>query len=97
MTGAESIEQELRVILSRIRQDQFGGRDAPEVTLVDGSGVGDDGRLRGAFEVRICSRRGDKVLLHTEPLDGISNVRALRDTFASALSKVLANHGNWPR
>ena len=97
MTEKRDVETHLKVILSRIRQDQFGGRDAPEVGLVDGTGMDENGVMRGSFEVRIRTRNGDKALLHTQSLDGISDQAGLEDAFATGLSKVLAVHNNWPR
>lgn len=97
MTETQSLEQQLMVILSRLRQDRFGGRDAPEVALVDGATVDANGALVGTVEIRIRKHDGEMALLHTQSLDGVSDEQTLKDTFATALSKVLANHANWPR
>ena len=48
-------------------------------------------------EIRIRTRDTKMELLHTQSLDGIKDETALRDAFAEGLSKVLANHDNWPR
>lgn len=97
MREEPNIGTHLKLILSRIRRDQFGGRDAPEVELAEGTGVDESGVLRGRFEVRIRTRNGEKALLLTQSLDGISDRVGLEDAFASALSKVLATHHDWPR
>lgn len=97
MTESQNLEQQLMVILSRLDQDRFGGRDAPEVSLVDGVKVDANGALIGTVEIRIRKSDGEMALLHTLSLDGISDERKLKDAFATALSTALSNHANWPR
>ena len=97
MSGQSPLGAALKRMLAQLRTDRFGGRDAPVVTLADGTDVGDDGVLHGALEVHIACRNGEMALIHSEPLDGIADADALRDALAAALSKVLANHTAWPR
>lgn len=92
-----TLNEELAHILRQIRQDRFGGRDAPFVELRPATGVGADGSMYGAFEVRITRRSGEAALLHEQSLDGITTVSGLNDTFSEALSRVLAEHSAWPR
>ena len=87
----------LEQMLSQIKMDRFGGRDAPVVTLADGTDIDSDGVLHGALDVHINCRNGETALIHREPLDGIADGDGLRDALAEALSKVLANHTSWPR
>ena len=87
----------LQRILTHIEQDKFGGRDAPVISLEDGTHVDADGVLFGALEIKISRRNGEVALLHREPLDGISDEIALRDAFATSLSTILSKHSSWPR
>ena len=96
MIAGANLEQQLQTILSRLLQDRFGNRDAPQVTVTDGTGICDDGTLYGAIEIRIRKRDGDMALLHRQSLDGIRDTQALKNAVAAALSQVLANHANWP-
>lgn len=87
----------LKRILSQIKTDSFGGRDAPVVSLAEGTEIDGAGVLRGALEVHIARRSGAMVLIHRESLDGIADEAGVRDAVAEALSTVLGNHDGWPR
>lgn len=95
--GRADLQQSLEHIMSQICQDKFGGRDAPVVTLSEGTGVGVDGRLHGSLIVEIGRRDGSMARLHEQPLDGIDSEAGLKDAFAQTLSTVLAKHTSWPR
>lgn len=93
-----NLERELTHILEQIRQDRFGGRDAPHVVLDAGTGLTADGAsLRGGFEIRIARRNGDTAVLFHQSLDGTDTVVKLKDAFSEALSQVLGDHSSWPR
>lgn len=89
--------QALEEMLSRLKMDQFGGRDAPVVSLASDTGVDNNGILQGALEIRILRKNGELALIHTEQLRDISGEAALRDALSDALSKVLSVHDTWPR
>lgn len=91
------IFQTLEHILNQIKQDSFGGREAPVTSLKDGTHVDDGGNLQGALLVHIKRRSGEIALLHEQTLDGIRDETALKDAFANSLSIVLSNHSKWPR
>src|SRR3546814_522698 len=97
MMERKPIEVQLTRILSHIRQDYFGGRNAPEVRLRDGTKAREDGALIGGFDVVVRTRSGETALLHTQSLEGVADEKTLKDAFAAALSIVLANHAKWPR
>lgn len=87
----------LKRILSQIKTDSFGGRDAPVVSLAEGTEIDGKGVLHGALEVHIARRSGTMVLIHRETLDGIADETGMRNAVAEALSTVLGNHDDWPR
>jgi len=87
----------LERIIGHIEQDSFGGRDAPVVSLKDGTHVDEDGVLHGALQIHIAKRNGEVALLHQESLDGISDEQSLKDAFAFSLSTILSKHSSWPR
>lgn len=89
--------QALERMLSRLEMDQFGGRDAPVVSLASGTGLDAKGDLQGALEIHIPRKNGALALIHTEQLHDVSDEAALRDALADALSKVLSVHDAWPR
>lgn len=89
--------QALEEMLSRLKMDRFGGRDAPVVSLTPGTGIDGKGNLQGALEVHIPRKNGELALIHTEGLHDVSDESALRDALADALSKVLSVHDTWPR
>ena len=91
------IQAELDRILDHVKQDKFGGRDAPTLRLMEGTSVAEDGALKGGFEVYIKTREGNEELLHSQSLNDVTSVKVLKDRFAEALSIVLANHRKWPR
>lgn len=93
----DNLSAALDTILGQIKQDSFGGRDAPIVSVSEGGGVGADGKLRGTILVDILKRDGTMARLHEESLDGIDSIRGLKDVVAETLSKVLASHSKWPR
>ncbi len=97
MAGNVNLMNALEKILSRLKMDQFGGRDAPVVSLAAGTEVDANGILQGALEVHIPRKDGELVLIHTELLDGVSDETALRNALSEALSKVLSVHDTWPR
>lgn len=85
------------MVLTRLRQDQFGRRAAPTVSLSPDTVDIPGGGLRGAIEVRIKTRNGDQQLIHREPFDNVVTREEVDDVFARALSVVLMNHSDWPR
>lgn len=93
----DDLEASLKRTLAQIKQDKFGGRDAPIVSVSDDTEISVDGFLCGEILVHITRKNGDKALLHTQPLTGIRTEVELRDAFAEALSKILAAHNSWPR
>jgi len=97
MSSTMDLMQALEEMLSRLKMDQFGGRDAPVVSLAAGTGVDTNGVLHGALEVHILRKDGALALIHTEQLNGVSDEPALRDALSDALSKVLSVHDTWPR
>ncbi len=92
-----NIDDALQHILALIKQDSFGGRDAPTVTVTKETCIDSNGVLHGELQVHIAKRDNSVVLLHQQSLDGIADERELKDVFADALSKVLAEHSKWPR
>lgn len=94
---AEDLGTTLDRIIGQIRQDRFGGRDAPVVAVSNGGGVGADGRLTGSIVVDIKKRDGSMARLFEHPIEGLDSVEALEDVFAEVLSRVLADHSTWPR
>ena len=92
-----TLEDDLRIILERLKQDTFGGREAPCVELHDGSGENDGGELCGGFDVLIKKRDGTPGHILTHEFTAIRDREALESSFAEALSKVSACHRKWPR
>lgn len=97
MSGNLDLMGALEEMLSRLKMDQFGGRDAPVVSLAADTGIDGNGVLQGALEVHIPRKNGELALIHTEQLRDISDEAALRDALSDALSKVLSIHDTWPR
>lgn len=91
------LDDALQHILRLIRQDSFGGRDAPVVSVSPDTGVGADGRLHGELRVHLRRRNGEMALLDSRSLDGLASRSDLEDAFADVLSRVLGAHNNWPR
>lgn len=97
MGSGGDLKQVLDDMLTQLSLDQFGGRDAPVVTLSDDTAVDADGVLQGELRIHIRRASGESALIHTEPLEDVTTEVELRDAMAEALSKVLAVHDKWPR
>ena len=97
MSETADLDACLAHILGQIRQDRFGGRGAPEVSVSEATVVAPDGTLSGEIRVHVTTAAGEKVLLEAAPLDAVSSQSELEDAFADVLSRVLAKHHTWPR
>jgi hypothetical protein len=91
------LENSLVSIIEKIKQDSFGGRDAPVVFISDDLEIQAGCIKSGSIIVKIQCKNGEMALLHEQPLEGITNDSELKNAFSEALSKVLASHSEWPR
>lgn len=95
--GTGDLAAALGRMLSQLKTDRFGGRDAPVVSVSDDTAVDSAGVLHGTLNVHVARRDGEMVLLQSETLNGITDEKVLRDVLAETLSKVLSGHDAWPR
>ena len=87
----------LTTILARIQQDQFGGRDAPQVSASAHTAVDHTGCMSGELSVSIKKKNGEFAIIETWPLASIRTTVELEGALAELLSRVLAIHHKWPR
>lgn len=91
------LKNELNIILEQIKQDRFGSKNAPIVSLSKDIVIESKKILVGTLDVKLKKRNGDVELIHQQSLAGVSNVTELHSVVSEALSKVLAAHYNWPK
>ncbi len=84
--------------LERIHTDSWGKRGAPVLRLgKDVKLMPDSNALSGTIEVFVPTAKGGMVHYCSHSLVGIDSQEKLDDLLAEMLSKVLAEHMNWPR
>jgi hypothetical protein len=87
----------LDTVLSRIAQESFGRRDAPQVSLSPETAEDADGAVSGALEVRIRTRAGEHPVIQRDEFRSLKSRQDVDDMLANSLSVLLMNHAEWPR
>lgn len=87
----------LDTALGRIRQESFGRRDAPQVSLSDDTTEDADGSLSGTLEIRIRTRADETPLIQRDEFSKLTSREDVDDMLSRSLSVLLMNHADWPR
>jgi len=93
----EDLVSVLNERIKYIHTESWGKRGAPEIRLNED--VQQDpvtSRLAGTLEVWVPKRNGEMTHYQSHSLEDIDTLEKIDDLLADVLSKVLADHMNWP-